>query len=88
MIVCRASHDVQDLAALLMQTNGIATFGDPLRIHPLIGIDSSKVKSFCATGDNVCEATSPYPVITAAHLMYANSGDTTRGSEFVAGLAA
>lgn len=42
-------------------------YGDPSR-NPAGGLDKSKIKSYCASGDGVCE-TGGF-AITAAHLAY------------------
>ena len=60
-------------------------FGDPFQKQAFTGVDASKVKIFCATGDSVC--TGGF-TITPAHLSYTSSGDTAKGAQFIAGLAA
>jgi cutinase len=43
-------------------------FGDPDKDQPINGVAESKVATFCATGDTICDGTA---IITAAHLSYA-----------------
>lgn len=42
-------------------------FGDPDNGQPLSGIPASKVDTFCATGDLICDGE---PIILPAHLSY------------------
>ena len=46
------------------------------------GVDPSNVKSFCASGDDVCSGTGSF-AITPAHLSYGS--DATAAAQFVAG---
>lgn len=61
------------------------TFGDPFQKQAFTGVDANKVKIFCAEGDQVCAGAFS---ITPAHLSYTSSGDTLKGAQFIAGLAA
>ncbi|KAM0699004.1 hypothetical protein Q7P36_001049 [Cladosporium allicinum] len=54
-------------------------YGDPSR-QAAGGLDKSKVKSYCVSGDGVCSGTF---AITAAHLAYTSNGDTQEGAAFI-----
>ena len=60
------------------------TYGDPFQRQRFQGIDASKVKTFCAAGDSVCEGGF---AITPAHLSY-RGADTRAGAEFLVALKA
>ena len=53
-------------------------FGDPLNGTAIVNVVSSKVKTYCATGDDVCKGMF---VITETHLSYGS--DAADAAEFV-----
>lgn len=65
------------LADMAMQ--GVLVYGDPFDGQTISGYPESKVKTFCATGDDVCKGEF---VISAAHLAYVGA-DTDAGAEWI-----
>ena len=53
-------------------------FGNPLNGTAIVNVVSSKVKTYCATGDDVCKGMF---VITETHLSYGS--DAADAAEFV-----
>ncbi|KAK8244715.1 cutinase, partial [Phyllosticta capitalensis] len=62
------------------KVKAVVVFGDPLKGKAIKNIDSSIVKTYCHTGDEVCDGTF---VITQAHLTYGN--DTPDAATFIKG---
>lgn len=60
---------------------GVVVFGDPFDGAPIKGY-SGPIKTYCATGDDVCEGEF---VITAAHLSYVGA-DTTNAVVYIGNL--
>lgn len=65
---------------------GIVTYGDPFQKQAFPGLDPAKYKTFCNSGDSVCERGGAGG-IGAAHLQY--RGEPTRqGAQFIVNLKA
>jgi len=58
----------------------IVVYGDPENGEAFGSVSSSLVKSFCASGDDVCQDDSFE--VTAAHLSYESNGDLPAGATF------
>ncbi|KAL1586510.1 hypothetical protein WHR41_05288 [Cladosporium halotolerans] len=70
--ISSAGVNPDDIAAAVV-------YGDPSR-QAAGGLDASKVKDYCVSGDGVCSGTF---AITAAHLAYTSNGDTEDGAKFI-----
>lgn len=68
----------QKLPSTTTFINTVVLFGDPDRSIPLDGVPSSKVKTFCAEGDDICENGEN---VLEPHLMYCH--DVGEAAEFV-----
>ena len=60
----------------------MVVFGDPDNGQAVGSIPASKVDSFCATGDTVCDGAGIGGGITSAHLTYGQ--DASQAAAFVA----
>ena len=80
MIAHRGANTLSTAAT--SKVAAVLLFGDPFNNQPFSSIDASKVDSFCASGDSVCE--NGNAVITSAHLSYGKNGDVDQGVDFVA----
>jgi cutinase len=68
-------------AANAQRVAAVVVFGDPKRGQSFGSIASSKIRTICHSGDNICEGGTS---ITAAHLNYQQ--DAPAAATFVAGL--
>jgi cutinase len=62
------------------QITGAVIFGDPFNGQSVDNVDSSKLKEYCATGDEVCSGAHSF-TITAAHLTYGD--DASGAAQFI-----
>jgi cutinase len=58
---------------------GVVVFGDPFDGAEISGYPSSKIKTYCATGDFVCSGEF---IISAAHLSYVGT-DTQSAAQWI-----